>query len=228
MMLVDLRQKRKLERQARDARRGRHGKGVFDALVRQLAGTIRLAFEAGATATLFGLEGPLRHGIRSDLCLQGWRWRDADAMARELLDMAFMVVRATRPSWNEGQPEWTTPANTLIKRTRCVRCHGPLPEEHFKFRRDLCRINHHDRLARLRQAGEDLAVVMAIRTIRPTVAAFAAGRCQRKPNRSGRCVRPSAGSAMQTFSATPGSATACARPERAALAPFVVIPCRTR
>lgn len=164
-MLVDLRQKRRLERQARNARRGRLGPGVFDALVRHLASTIRLAFEAGATATLFGLEGPLRHGIRSDLCLQGWRWRDADGMARELLDMAFMVVRATRPSWNEGQPEWTVEAGTLIERIHFARCHKPLPEERHKFCSDPCKSAYHSHLAMRKQANDDRAVRLAIRSI---------------------------------------------------------------
>ena len=95
----------KRERRERDARRGRLGPGRFDALAKELVGVIRLAFEAGATATLFGLEGPLRHAIRSDLCLQGWRWTDANAMARDLMDDAFRRVNATRPTWNEGQLE---------------------------------------------------------------------------------------------------------------------------
>ena len=157
-------QARKRARNERDARRGRLGPGRFDALVRELAGVIRLAFEAGATGSLFGLEGPLRHAIRSDLCLQGWRWKDADAMAREMMGEAFRAVRATRPTWNEGQPEWTIPANTLIERTRCVRCGKPLPEGHHKFCSDLCASAHGKRLASIREADEARAVLMAIRS----------------------------------------------------------------
>ena len=157
-------QARKRARNERDARRGRLGPGRFDALVRELAGVIRLAFEAGATGSLFGLEGPLRHAIRSDLCLQGWRWKDADAMAREMMELAFRAVRATRPTWNEGQPEWTIPANTLIERTRCVRCGKPLPEGHHKFCSDLCASAHGKRLASIREADEARAVLMAIRS----------------------------------------------------------------
>ena len=156
-------QARKRARNERDARRGRLGPGRFDALVRELAGVIRLAFEAGATGSLFGLEGPLRHAIRSDLCLQGWRWKDADAMAREMMEEAFRAVRAARPTWNEGQPEWTIPANTLIERTRCVRCHKPLPEGHHKFCGVLCASAHGKRLASIREADEARAVLMAIR-----------------------------------------------------------------
>ena len=96
-------------------------------------------------------------------CVIGWRWKDADAMAREMMDEAFRAVRATRPTWNEGQPEWTIPANTLIERTRCVRCGKPLPEGHHKFCSDLCASAHGKRLAAIREADEARAVLMAIR-----------------------------------------------------------------
>lgn len=156
---------RKQARQERDARRGRLGKGRADALVKELATVIRLAFEAGATASIFGLEGPLRHAIRSDLCLQGWSWTDADIMAREMLEEVFRVVRAKRPSWNEGQREWAIAAGTLIERTRCVRCCKPLPEGHFKFCGDLCSGVYHSALSLRRQVQGDRAVDIAVRSI---------------------------------------------------------------
>jgi hypothetical protein len=149
-------------RRAHDARRGRLGAARYDALLNELARVIRLAFEAGATASLWGLEGPLRAGIRSDLCLQGWRWKDADALAQDVLADAFRRVGAVRPSWNEGQPEWTIEAGTLIERTRCARCHKPLPEGHYKFCGSTCKRNHHSQLARKRNANEDAAVHMAV------------------------------------------------------------------
>lgn len=149
----------------RDARRGRLGPGRFDGLVKELAGAIRLAFEAGITASLFGLEGPLRAEIRADLCRQKWRWQDADDMARELLDNAFRVVRANRPSWNEGQLEWTIHAGTLIERSSCARCHKPLPEGRRRFCSDLCGNNHHSHIANLKEMDEDRVVMSAIRWI---------------------------------------------------------------
>lgn len=155
---------RKQARREMEIRRGRLGRQRFDWLVGELAATIRLAFAAGATGSLFGLEGPLRHAIRSDLCLQGWRWIDAHIMACDLMDEAFRRVRAERPTWNEGQPEHVIEAGTLIERTRCARCHNPLPETHKKFCSDLCRTGHHMRLTRLRQAQEDEAVRLAIKT----------------------------------------------------------------
>lgn len=152
-------------RREREARRGRLGKGRFDLLVKELVAVIRLAFAAGATATLFGLEGPLRAGIRADLCRQGWRWQDADDMAREMLGEAFRAVRATRPGWDEGQPEWTIHAGTLIERTRCARCHAPLPEGHHKFCSNVCAASYNQRFTRLKQAQGEKAVMLATRWI---------------------------------------------------------------
>jgi hypothetical protein len=106
--------------------------------VDSLARTIRIAFEAGMTGSLWGLEGPLRASIRADLCLQGWKWRDADELARDVVAAAHSRVGAKRPSWNEGQLEWTIEAGTLIERTRCVHCHKRLPEGHFKFCGEIC------------------------------------------------------------------------------------------
>ena len=153
-MLADLRVKRKQIRRERDAMRGRLGKDRFGFLVKELVAVIRLAFEAGATGSLFGLEGPLRAGIRSDLCRQGWSWFDADSMACEMLDEAFRMVRANRPGWDEGQPEWTIHAGTLIERTLCVRCRKPLPEGHFKYCGDVCGAAHHQHLAAVKNAKE--------------------------------------------------------------------------
>ncbi|MBD3738861.1 MAG: hypothetical protein IE938_20700 [Pseudomonas balearica] len=164
-MLVSLVQQRKLERQARDARRGKLGRGRYDNLVKELVDVISLAFEAGATGSLWGLEGPLRAGLRSDLCLQGWGWESADLIAREILAEAFRAAGAKRPTWNEGQPEWTVEAGTIIERASCARCHKPLPDGRPKFCSDLCKASHHQRLINLRRANEDTAIRMATRSI---------------------------------------------------------------
>jgi len=153
------------ERGAREARQGRLGRQRFDGLAKELARVIRLAFEAGDTGSLFGLEGPLRAGIRRDLCLMGWKWPDADFMARELLDEAFRRARAVRPTWYEGQPDWTIQPGVLIERSRCVRCHKPLPEGHYKFCGRLCAQAHGKRMEALRGASEDTAVWIATKSI---------------------------------------------------------------
>lgn len=156
---------RKRLRRERDARRDMLGAGRFDALVKELAAVIRLAFEAGATASLFGLEGPLRAGIRADLCRQGWRWIGADDMAREILAEAFRRVNAVRPSWEEGQNEWTVHAGTLIQRECCARCYKPLPEGRRKYCSHLCNASHNGHIRNLKEMSEDRAVRSAIRWI---------------------------------------------------------------
>jgi hypothetical protein len=165
MLMIPAHVLHRKERKRRDALRGRMGNGTFSALVRELARVIVLAFEAGDTGSLFGLEGPLRHGIRSDLCLQGWKWKDADTLSREALADAFRLAGAIRPSWNEGQLEWTIEAGTLIERTRCARCGNPLPEGHYKFCGRLCASAHSVRLHRLKNATEEQAVKMATNSI---------------------------------------------------------------
>ncbi|WP_418024111.1 hypothetical protein ACNKFW_08070 [Paracoccus sp. TD-10] len=126
----------------RDALRGRIGAGRFRAMVKDLAGLVRLAFETGETASIFGLEGPLRAALRADSCRQGWGWTSADLMVRDLMAEVFQLVGAERPDWHEGQPEWTINAGTLTERTRCVRCYKPLPEGHYKFCSRFCNTSH--------------------------------------------------------------------------------------
>jgi hypothetical protein len=95
----------------------------------------------------FWCEGPVRHGIRSSLCLQGWSWSEADATASEIVTAALNIVGAVRPSWPEGQPEWAQQgAGALIERTRCVHCHKPLEGIQRKFCSGLCCGAHRARL----------------------------------------------------------------------------------
>lgn len=157
---------RKHERRARDARRQRLGRGRYDTLVKDLSTVIRIAFEAGATASLWGLEGPLRAGLRADFCLQGWGWIAAELLTRDILQDAFRAAgEEQRPEWEEGQPEWVIHAGSLIERTRCANCHRPLPDGHFKFCSKLCSTVFGGRLSRLKGASEDLAVTLATRSI---------------------------------------------------------------
>lgn len=151
---------RKERNRERDALRGHVGEARSQGLAHHLASVIRLAVETGKIASVFGLEGPLRAGLRAALCRQGWRWAPADLAARELLGEIFTRMGAKRPDWNEGQPEWAIEAGTLIERTRCANCHGPLPQDRRKFCSDLCAGVQHSRIARLKQADEDTVVKM--------------------------------------------------------------------
>lgn len=153
--------RRKEERRKRDARRGRLGPGRYDALVAELVRCVKLAFEAGATGSLFGMEGPLRHEIRSDLCLQAWNWVEANSMARELLDDAFRRARASRPTWEEGQPEWVIHEGLLIERTFCANCFKPLPDGRPKFCCDLCSTASRGRAAKRHRMTEEKIATLA-------------------------------------------------------------------
>lgn len=154
---------RKERRRERDSLRGKVGQIRHETIVTGLARMIRTAHAEGQIATLFGLEGPLRASLRSTLCLQGWRFAEAEAAAVQLVDAALATVCATRPSWNEGQPEWTIEQGTLIERTRCARCHKPLPEGHYKFCGRLCSTTYNSWLADLRRADETNVIRIAAR-----------------------------------------------------------------
>ncbi|MFJ1293253.1 hypothetical protein [Paracoccus yeei] len=155
-MMVDRKMARR-ERDARDAQRGQMGRDRFNNLAGRIVEVIRQAFISGETASVFGLEGPLRAGIRADLCRQGWRWRDADDEACSLLHEAFLTLRAERPNWEEGQASWAVSDDVLVSRTLCVNCGGALPEGHYKFCGDLCASAHHHALNSIKSACEGAA-----------------------------------------------------------------------
>ena len=150
-------------RREMDRQRGRLGRERAEVIVGRLRRIIRHEFVEGRTATLFALEGPLRHAIRTTLCLQGWHWADANEAATRLIDAALASLGASRPTWNEGQPEWTIEQGTLIARTRCARCHSPLPEGHYKFCSKTCSRTYNSWLAEMRQANESNVIRIAAR-----------------------------------------------------------------
>ncbi|RAH99851.1 hypothetical protein DLJ53_19085 [Acuticoccus sediminis] len=121
------------------------------------------AMRAGAPSK-FALEAPIRYAIRSKLCLQGKSWDVADTIAKDVVSRALAMIGAVRPTWLEGQPDYVQlGAGAQIKRSRCVRCHKPLPGEHTKFCGTLCANAHHMRLARLHQFNDQRAYDTAAR-----------------------------------------------------------------
>lgn len=92
-----------------------------------------------AEPTPFAAEGPCRAGIRASLCLQGWSWAPADLLAADIVSVALNMVGAKRPTWQEGQPEWTQPGALPIERERCVRCGKSLPDGHRLYCSHVCR-----------------------------------------------------------------------------------------
>ena len=59
--------------------------------------------------TPFENEGAVRAGVRSGLCLQGTDWSRADLEAANVITAAFQRMGTPRPSWDQGQPQYTIP-----------------------------------------------------------------------------------------------------------------------
>ena len=84
-------------------------------------------------ASPFQYEAACRHAIRAKLCLDGWFYTNADREAHKLVQAALDLIGAKRPSWEQGQPEYTQEGVRARERTTCARCQGPLPHGHFKW-----------------------------------------------------------------------------------------------
>lgn len=134
--------------------------------------------------TPFAAEGPCRHGIRSSLCLQGWSWANADAVAAEIVAAALNIVGAKRPTWYEGQPEYTQPGALPIQRDNCIRCRKPLPEGHYKFCSKVCSDAYHGHRANLHKREEINA------TRRARMAAWTASQPERVCEECGVFYKP--------------------------------------
>lgn len=83
-------------------------------------------------STPFEHEGSARAGIRASLCLQGHDWQIADNEAAALVDEALRLLGAKRPSWLEGQPQYTIPVEN------CQNCGGPLDADDMANHRRFC------------------------------------------------------------------------------------------
>ena len=77
----------------------------------------------------FQYEGACRAGIRQELCLDAWPWREADAVAADVIERAFQKMGVSRPNWQEGQPDFAT--HTPIDFHWCQHCTKPIPEERY-------------------------------------------------------------------------------------------------
>ena len=85
----------------------------------------------------FENEASIRSGVRSALCIAGHGWHPSDSEAAALLATAFTKMGVHRPSWFEGQREYTIP------RQNCARCGCDLDEESIgnrdRFCSEICR-----------------------------------------------------------------------------------------
>ena len=113
------------------------------------------AWRAGRTATPLGYEGAFLHALRGSLILRyGLSWVVAHAEARQIVGEGLSRAGGKRPTWAEGQPEYTIQGGSITERTRCVNCGAPLEPQQKKFCSQLCGGNYNRRLALLREADE--------------------------------------------------------------------------
>ncbi len=63
------------------------------------------------------------HGVRAALCLEGHGWHKANDEATALVAGAMMQIAPERPSWDQGQREYSVPEDY------CNWCHSPMPED---------------------------------------------------------------------------------------------------
>lgn len=120
---------------------------------------------AGAEPTRFAFEATCRHAVRSRLCLNGWSWAAADDLAADIVKDALRRLGAKRPTWKEGQPEYTQDGFAPILRTRCIRCHGPLEDDRPKFCSHWCSAAHFQAVARLSEAEQTEAYDFAVQSV---------------------------------------------------------------
>jgi hypothetical protein len=154
----------KLTRRERDATRHKLAKGRADQAVGMLCAITRAAMAEGRILTPLSYEALFRQVIRSQLCLQGWRWHPADQVACDLVGVVLSILQAKRPTWEEGQREFVSYGGRLIQRTRCVKCHAPLADEQIKFCSSLCASSYHKRITSLKEAQDGEAATLAARS----------------------------------------------------------------
>ncbi|MCI9865073.1 hypothetical protein RHIZ_03840 [Rhizobium skierniewicense] len=80
----------------------------------------------------FENEGRTRHGLRVALCMNGHSWSRSDREADLLLQAVFHYIGAERPTWAQGQREYTEPLDN------CNWCKGPLEEFQIDRRERFC------------------------------------------------------------------------------------------
>ena len=129
---------------------------------RQLVDAMMAVLREGESS-MFEFEASCRHGLRASLCLKGWGWTEADELSAAIVNSALHLIGAVRPTWGEGQPEWTqNGSGALIARTRCIRCRRRLEETQAKFCSALCGNAHHMALSSIREARGALAYDLAV------------------------------------------------------------------
>jgi len=90
--------------------------------------------------TKFEHESAVRSGIRSALCFEKWKWRDADMCAAAIIERALSALGAIRPSWDDAQGVGDLPRN--IENYYCIHCRSKLDadcDSRTKYCSDECK-----------------------------------------------------------------------------------------
>lgn len=97
---------------------------------KRMAASVATILKAGRSSQ-FEYEGACRQGVRVSLVFEGWRWKDADATASALVSVALHMIGAERPSWDEGQLNFT---NThQVDHHFCARCGRVIGQDRKRF-----------------------------------------------------------------------------------------------
>jgi hypothetical protein len=107
-------------------------------IIEAIAVVAREAWRDGTNPTLWAFEGEMIAALRSGLCLEGWGWHNANHHATEIVGEGLRQAGAKRPSWKEGQPEWTEGGVIRETRIRCANCEKPLAEGQKTFCSKTC------------------------------------------------------------------------------------------
>jgi hypothetical protein len=83
--------------------------------------------------TAFEQSSALIHTTRKKLCLRGWPWIIAQETATDIVVRALDQIGARRPSWIEGQPEYTEIGFEMRIDAVCWQCGDRLPMFKKKF-----------------------------------------------------------------------------------------------
>jgi predicted nucleic acid-binding Zn ribbon protein len=91
----------------------------------------------GGRASKFQFEGACRAGLRSRFCLSGSPWAEADKNAHLIVVLALHRIGASRPTWQQGQPDYD---ERTQERWFCSVCGGRIESDtRWKWCSDECK-----------------------------------------------------------------------------------------
>jgi len=151
------------QQRRREAAARKPGRRLHEQRQRRLVEGVAIILRRG-DPTPFAFEGFVVAGLRGGLVLEGgWRWRDADLAARDIVRLALARIGARRPSWREASTPHYAQADafTFFERSRCRQCGWQLPPENRVFCSARCNVAFQTAAWRRRQEDERRTVLDA-------------------------------------------------------------------